>query len=57
MEKNGLNRPNFKELHKIWGPKAFNWKENYAVHIWLQIRMDPDILFEVVVDVWWHMWE
>ena len=27
-------------LFQIWGPNTFNWKENFAVHIWYRIWRD-----------------
>ena len=35
-----INRPNFKELGKIWGSEPFDWKQNYAVHIWYRLWKD-----------------
>ena len=40
MEPTRLNRPNFNELDKIWGPNTFNWQDNYAVHIWYRLWKD-----------------
>ncbi len=40
VEKTSLNRPNFKELDKIWGPNSFDWQMNYAVHIWYRLWKD-----------------
>ena len=34
IERSRLNRPNYMELKKIWGPVGFDWRKNYAVHIW-----------------------
>ena len=39
MEPTRLNRPNYRELSKIWGSSSFNWQENYAVHIWYRLWM------------------
>ncbi len=40
VEETRLNRPNFNELDKIWGPNWFNWHHNYALHIWYRIWKD-----------------
>ena len=40
VEKRKLNRPNFEELDKIWGPNRFDWRQNYALHTWYRIWKD-----------------
>jgi len=35
-----INRPNFDELDRIWGPNRFNWQDNYALHLWYRIWKD-----------------
>ena len=40
VDKNRLNRPNFKELDMIWGPTEFKWEKNYAVHTWYRLWKD-----------------
>lgn len=40
VETSRLNRPNFEELDQIWGPNTFDWRNNYALHIWYRIWKD-----------------
>ena len=37
VEPTKLNRPNYVELRKIWGPERFDWRQNYALHTWIRI--------------------
>ncbi|XP_074656910.1 uncharacterized protein LOC141910093 [Tubulanus polymorphus] len=34
IEERTLNRPNWMELDKIYANAPWNWRENYAVHLW-----------------------
>ena len=40
VEQHKLNRPNYDELDRLWGPNRFNWTDNYAVHTWYRIWRD-----------------
>ncbi|ELU02943.1 hypothetical protein CAPTEDRAFT_197966 [Capitella teleta] len=37
VEADTMNRPNFKELHKIWGSVIYDWRNNYAIHLWFRV--------------------
>ena len=45
VEPTKINRPNFKELDKIWGPNTFDWEANYAVHTWYRLWKDTSPYF------------
>lgn len=40
VEETKLNRPNFNELDRLWGPNTWNWRENYTVHTWYRLWKD-----------------
>jgi hypothetical protein len=41
MDDDRINRPNFEELELIWSPeRRFNWRRNYAVHLWYRLWKD-----------------
>lgn len=45
MDEDRINRPNFDELELIWGAGRFNWRRNYAVHLWYRLWKDRSPYF------------
>ena len=42
IEKESLNRPNYKEMDKIWGSEKYDWRnKNYAIHTWIRLSKRP----------------
>ena len=37
VDKDRLNRPNFKEISRIWGQEKYNWRRNFAIHTWIRM--------------------
>jgi len=48
MDEDRINRPNFEELELIWGSRRFNWRRNYAVHLWYRLWKDRSPYFHGV---------
>lgn len=46
MDEERINRPNFMELDKIWGPNRFDWQNNYAVHLWYRLWKDSSPYYD-----------
>jgi len=40
LDEDRINRPNFDELQLIWGSGRFDWRRNYAVHLWYRLWKD-----------------
>ncbi|XP_064618985.1 uncharacterized protein LOC135482664 [Lineus longissimus] len=36
IEADTLNRPNWHELDYLYGIKKYNWRKNYAIHLWFR---------------------
>ena len=34
VEPERLHRPSYTDLNSIWGPLPFDWRRNYAIHLW-----------------------
>ena len=37
VESTRLHRPNYEELHLLWGNHPYPWQKNYAIHIWYRV--------------------
>ena len=48
MDEDRINRPNFDELELIWGAARFDWRRNYAVHLWYRLWKDVSPYFHGV---------
>ncbi len=50
VENTSLLRPNFFELDQLWLDKPYDWRQNYAIHLWYHNWKHPN----GYIDTWWY---
>ena len=38
IENTTLHRPNWMELNQLYGSQIYNWRKNYAIHLWYRFH-------------------